>query len=93
VGPVRGVERGGLILEQQLGRTVHAQAVPLAGWELGARAGGMGGYQVETLLQMFRYYAEHSFCGNPTVLGWLLGRPPTTFAAFVERVALETLSP
>jgi uncharacterized protein YbjT (DUF2867 family) len=79
------------ILGQQLGRTVHAQAVPLADWELGARVGGLGDYQVETLLQMFRYYAAHGFCGNPNVLGWLLGRPATMFAAFVERVAKESL--
>lgn len=80
------------ILGQQLGRAVHAQAVPLEDWERGARAAGLGEYQVETLLQMFRYYARHGFCGNPNVLGWLLGRPPTTFAAFVGRVASGTLS-
>jgi NAD(P)H dehydrogenase (quinone) len=77
------------ILGQQLGRTVHAQAVPLADWERGARAAGLGEYQVETLLQMFRYYAQHGFCGNTNVLGWLLGRPPTTFAVFAEGVACE----
>ena len=79
------------ILGQQLGRTVHAQAVPLADWELGARVGGLGEYQVDTLLQMFRYYAQYGFCGNANVLGWLLGRPATTLAAFVERVAKGSL--
>jgi NAD(P)H dehydrogenase (quinone) len=73
-------------LGQQLGRAVHAQAVPLEDWERGARAAGLGDYQVETLLKMFRYYAQYGFCGNPKVLGWLLGRPPTTFGEFVERV-------
>ncbi|NIV28395.1 MAG: hypothetical protein GWN58_02435 [Anaerolineae bacterium] len=47
----------------------------------------MGEYQVETLLQMFRYYERHGFWGNPRVLTWLLGRPPTAFASFVERVS------
>jgi len=75
------------ILGRQLGRVVHAQAVPPTDWERGARATGLGDYQVETLLEMFRYYAEHGFRGNPNVLGWLLGRPPTTFAAFVGRMA------
>jgi uncharacterized protein YbjT (DUF2867 family) len=74
------------ILGQQLERAVHAQAVPHADWERGARAAGLGDYQVDTLLQMFRYYEQHGFWGNPRVLGWLLGRPPATFAEFVERV-------
>jgi NAD(P)H dehydrogenase (quinone) len=75
------------ILGQQLGHTVRARAVPLEEWERGARAAGLGDTQVETLLKMFRYYNAHGFWGNPRVLGWLLGRPPTTFAEFVERVA------
>jgi NAD(P)H dehydrogenase (quinone) len=73
------------VLEQQLDRPVRARAVPLEEWEQGARASGMGDYQVETLLQMFRYYERHGFWGNPRVLAWLLGRPPTTFAGFVQR--------
>jgi uncharacterized protein YbjT (DUF2867 family) len=74
------------ILAEQLGQPVRAQAVPLDAWEQGARAAGVGDYQVETLVQMFRYYERHGFWGNPRVLHWLLGRPPVTFAAFVERV-------
>lgn len=73
------------LLAQQLGRPVRAQAVSIEEWERGARASGLGDYQVETLIQMFRYYEHHGFWGNPNVLAWLLGRPPTTFAAFVER--------
>jgi NAD(P)H dehydrogenase (quinone) len=77
------------ILGQQLGRAVHAQAVSQTDWERGARAAGLGDYQVETLLQMFRYYEQYGFWGNPRVLGWLVGHPPVTFAEFVERVARE----
>jgi NAD(P)H dehydrogenase (quinone) len=73
------------VLEQQLDRPVRARAVPLEEWEQGARASGMGDYQVETLLQMFRYYERHGFWGNPRVLAWLLGRPPTTFRNLIER--------
>ncbi len=29
-------------------------------------------------------YSSHDFVGNPNVLTWLLGRPPTTFEAFVR---------
>lgn len=42
-------------------------------------------YQSSTLRAICAHYSSHDFVGNPNVLGWLLGRPPTTFAQFVER--------
>ena len=75
------------VLAQLLGRPVRAQVVDLEVWEKGARASGLGDYQVKTLLQMFRYYERHGFWGNPHVLTWLLRRPPTTFARFAKREA------
>jgi uncharacterized protein YbjT (DUF2867 family) len=75
------------VLERQLARPVRAQAMPLDEWERGARASGLGEYQVQTLLKMFRYYERYGFWGSPRVLTWLLRRPPTTFAGFVRRVA------
>jgi uncharacterized protein YbjT (DUF2867 family) len=77
------------LLSQQLGRMVGAEILPIETWERRARSSGLGDYQVETLIKMFRYYEEYGFGGNPRVLSWLLGRPPTTFAAFVERIARE----
>ena len=38
---------------------------------------------------MFRYYARHGFEGCPRVLGWLLGRPPTTLQEFIARTMQE----
>ena len=73
------------ILGRHLGRPVRAQAVPLARWEGQARASGLGGTQIQSLLQMFRYYERYGFRGNANVLEWLLGRPTTTFVAFVAR--------
>jgi NAD(P)H dehydrogenase (quinone) len=77
------------LLGNQLGRPVRAHAVPLAEWEKGARAAGLGAYPIETLLRMFRYYERHGFWGNPHVLNWLLNRPPTTFEAFLARTIQE----
>jgi len=74
------------ILSQKLRRPVRAQVMPLDEWERQARTGGMGDYAIETLLKMFRYYERYGFWGNPRVLTWLLGRSPTTFMAFVERI-------
>jgi uncharacterized protein YbjT (DUF2867 family) len=73
------------ILSQQLGRPVRAEVISRQAWERGARASGLGDYQVQTLLKMFDYYERYGFWGNPRVLSWLLGRPPATFAAFVEQ--------
>jgi uncharacterized protein YbjT (DUF2867 family) len=77
------------ILEQQLGRPVRAELVSPEDWGQQARSAGLGDYQVGTLVKMFDYYDRFGFWGNPRVLGWLLGRPPTTFAAFVGRVVRE----
>ena len=30
-------------------------------------------------------YSSHDFIGNPNVLTWLLGRPPTTFEEYVRQ--------
>jgi NAD(P)H dehydrogenase (quinone) len=75
------------ILSQQLGRPVRAQTVLLDEWERKARASGMSGYAIETLLKMFRYYDRFGLCGNPNVLTWLLRRPAKTFAAFVIQIS------
>jgi NAD(P)H dehydrogenase (quinone) len=75
------------ILAELLRRPVRAQAVPVEAWECGARASGLGDYQVETLGKMFCYYEKHGFSGNTQVLGWLLGRPPTSFSVFVRRIS------
>ncbi|MFN2204625.1 MAG: nucleoside-diphosphate sugar epimerase, partial [Candidatus Promineifilaceae bacterium] len=55
-------------------------------WEAGARKAGLSDFAVETLVQMFLHYEQFDFWGNPNVLSWLLGRPPATFAQFLQRV-------
>jgi NAD(P)H dehydrogenase (quinone) len=76
-------------LARHVQRPVQVQAVPLDAWERGARAAGLGDYQVEALRAMFGYYERHGFWGNPRVLTGLVGRPPVPFAAFCERAARE----
>ena len=76
------------ILTRVIGRAVRIEHVPADTWAAGARAAGMGAYQIETLVAMFRYYEQHGFWGSPNVLTWLLGRPPATF----ETVARRTLA-
>lgn len=73
------------ILSRSLGRAVRVEEMPLETWAEQAAASGLGQHQVSTLLAMFRYYAQHGFCGNPRVLSCLLGRSPTDLATFVQR--------
>jgi uncharacterized protein YbjT (DUF2867 family) len=42
-------------------------------------------HQLSVLRSITARYSSHDFVGNANVLTWLLGRPPTTFAAFVRR--------
>jgi uncharacterized protein YbjT (DUF2867 family) len=41
-------------------------------------------YQARVMRAISARYSSHDFIGNPNVLTWLLGRPPTTFAQFVQ---------
>lgn len=77
------------LLGAELDRRVTVEVVPLAAWEIRARATGMGEYQVSALSRMFAYYEEHGLTGSPQALTHVLGRPPTSFAAFVRRVIQE----
>jgi NAD(P)H dehydrogenase (quinone) len=72
---------------EALNKTVRAEAETVKTWEERARSAGMGNHARETLAKMFRTYARDGFKGNPNVLGWLLGRPPTSLAAFAARIA------
>jgi hypothetical protein len=73
------------ILTRVLGRPVATEQVPTDVWAARARGSGLGAYQIETLLAMFRYYEWNGFWGSPNVLTWLLGRPPATFEAVARR--------
>lgn len=68
-------------LETVIGRSVTVREIPLHEWRQDAVAAGLSAYAIDTLLQMFRYYAAHGLVGNPTVLRHLLGRGPTSLSA------------
>ena len=72
---------------QALNKTVRAKAETVEAWESRARSTGMDDHARGTLIRMFRVYARDGLAGNPNVLGWLLGRPPTSLAAFAARIA------
>jgi NAD(P)H dehydrogenase (quinone) len=72
-----------------LRKTVRAEAETIESWNHRARDAGMDDYQRETLIKMFRAYARDGLKGNPNVLSWLLGRPPTSLASFAARIATQ----
>ena len=73
------------ILSKHLERPVRAEQVEIEQWTRQAQASGMGQYQIETLIRMFRYYDHYSFWGNSRVLSQLIKRQPIRFEEFVER--------
>jgi NAD(P)H dehydrogenase (quinone) len=72
---------------QALNKTVRAEAETIGNWENRTRSAGMDDHQRDTLIRMFRAYASYGLKGNPNVLSWLLGRAPTSLAAFAARMA------
>jgi len=42
-------------------------------------------YTVDGFHRLFLHYDRHGIAGNPNVLGWLLGRAPTSFEDYVRR--------
>ena len=72
---------------EALNKTVCAEAETVETWDQHARSAGMDDHSREALAKMFRAYARDGLLGNPNVLGWLLGRPPTSLAAFAAGIA------
>jgi uncharacterized protein YbjT (DUF2867 family) len=74
-------------ISEVLGREVTARQVPLDEMAAAAKAKGVGDDRVEQMRVMNAHYDAHGFLGNPNVLTYLLNRQPTTFRAYVERLA------
>lgn len=73
------------ILSERLITKVRAASIRPTEWERQARQHGLSDHSISTLLAMFDYYKRYGLAGNPNVLRWLLGREPTSLAAFVDR--------
>jgi NAD(P)H dehydrogenase (quinone) len=74
-----------LKLGNGLGKSIQAQQIPLAYWESRSRESGLGSYQINTLVKMFRHYERFGFAGSPQTLSWLLGRQPTSLEDCLAR--------
>lgn len=87
--PMSQIEVAG-IFARVMRRDIRAEAETPEAWHDRARRAGMDNHQRETLMKMFEAYARDGLKGNPNVLGWLLGRPPTPLADFAARIALDS---
>jgi hypothetical protein len=78
----------GTIISRVLGRPVEVHRIDadtyLKAW-VGDADPREVTHQIRVLRALTTRYSSHDFVGNPNVLTWLLGRPPTTFEAFVRR--------
>jgi uncharacterized protein YbjT (DUF2867 family) len=70
-------------------RTVRAESETVDDWDQRVRDAGLADESRETLRQMFQAYARDGLKGNPNVLTWLLGRPPTSLADWAARIPLR----
>jgi uncharacterized protein YbjT (DUF2867 family) len=73
-------------LSLALGRPVEARQISLDDLAVAGRAKGLDEDRIQQMQVMNRHYDAHGFLGNANVLTWLLGRPPTPFKAYVERL-------
>jgi uncharacterized protein YbjT (DUF2867 family) len=46
---------------------------------------GKPDYSLDGFRRLFAHYDSYGLTGNPNVLGWLLGRPPTSFEGYARR--------
>jgi uncharacterized protein YbjT (DUF2867 family) len=76
----------GAIISRVLGRPIAVREIDadtyLKAW-VGDTDPGQVTHQVRVLRAISARYSSHDFVGNPNVLTWLLGRPPTTFEEYV----------
>ena len=76
------------ILSGVVGRPIRAERLDLEAF-VRARFGdadpAMLDYQLRTSGAIEARYSAHDFVGNPNVLTWLLGRPPTSFEQFARK--------
>ncbi len=73
------------IIGREAGRAIEVRQISIDEFLSSGWMARMGDYQKGALRRLFEYYGGRGILGNPTVLTWLLGRPPTSFAQYVRR--------
>lgn len=76
-------------LSRLLQREVTACEREEDSFRTGAEAAGFPPARIDNMAAMNRHYSAHGLVGNSNVLGFILGREPTRFDAFVKRELLR----
>lgn len=83
----------GRVLSDVLGRAIRTERMDGEAF-IRSRMGNADpsalAYQVKMIRAIETRLSNHDFTGNSNVLTWLLGRPPTTFEAFVRKEVLKS---
>lgn len=74
------------IISDVIGTPVAAQAISQEQLADNAREKGFNEDKVEQMMLMNKHYDDCGFLGSPNVLRWILGRQPTLYREFVERL-------
>lgn len=89
VGPGRFTAHDlGAIIARVAGRPVAVEEVDASAYRkglLGAHDPGEDSHEAAVIRALGSRYSRHDFVGNPNVLTWLLGRPPTSLEDFVRQ--------
>jgi uncharacterized protein YbjT (DUF2867 family) len=75
------------IIAEVIKKPVRARQIPLDEMAAKARAAGASELRIDTMRKMNAHYDHSGFRGNANVLRWVLGREPTHYRAYVERLA------
>jgi uncharacterized protein YbjT (DUF2867 family) len=86
-GPVITLSEKAVILSDVLGQKIEAKKLPADDAVAHAAHMGVGPYGQDCMRKMFAHYDDHGLVGSSRVLEWILGRPPSDFRSFAERVA------
>ncbi|THF69585.1 NAD-dependent epimerase/dehydratase family protein [Deinococcus sp. Arct2-2] len=74
------------IVSRVAGRSIEVQQIPLETVTAQLpRSTLIEAYGSDSLGRMFTYYSRHGLTGSSNVLGWVLGRRPTSYEAFVRK--------
>jgi uncharacterized protein YbjT (DUF2867 family) len=79
------------VISAESGRPVTAEQVPVADAfrarraSSGQRVSEEDDFRRDAMVRLFDHYGHYGITGNPNVLTWLLGRPPTRFDQYVRR--------
>jgi uncharacterized protein YbjT (DUF2867 family) len=77
------------ILSQRIGRPIVARRIAPEDFADRMRRGDASEDRIARMLKMNQHYDRFGFRGNANILTWLLGRPPTRFADYVDRLLIR----